>query len=147
MTTSPSSRWWHLDVPLSYPAPPAGTPLTVVLATPQPIAPPAGELVVGYALGRPVFVAQIETLAVPAALAMTVLPSSDPMEARIHLSAVCCRVLDTDPCQFPPQAPTRSPTGAGLLGAATPAPSPVSPDAEQAPSTNTPSRRRKKQGA
>ena len=147
MTTSPSSRWWHLDVPLSYPAPPAGTPLTVVLATPQPIAPPAGELVVGYALGRPMFVAQIETLAVPAALAMTVLPSSDPMEARIHLSAVCCRVLDTDLCQFPPQAPTRSPTGAGLLGAATPAPSPVSPDAGQAPSTTTPSRRRKKQGA
>ncbi len=144
MTTSPSPRRWHLDVPLSYPVPPAGTPLTVVLATPLPIDLPADELVVGYALGRPVLVAQVEALAVPAALAMSVVPNSDPMAARVHLSAVRCRVLDTDPCQFPPQAPTGSSTGAGLLGAATPVSSPI---AAQAPNPTTPSRRRKKQGA
>ena len=124
---------WHLDLPVTYPAPPIGTVLTVALATTHAIPTTIGpgmHVVLGVAAGRLVWVARLPSETAPLVLPIAVTFSADPTHARHHLTPIRVQVVEAplDALNQPmaktlalalADASNETGDGAGILGAAT----------------------------
>ncbi len=97
-SSAPTRRVWHIDVPLTYPAPPIGRQMTIALITPCAL-PPATDacpdLVIACARGIPVWMAEVTQAGAPASLPMALLGRHEaPWHVYAHLTAAQVRVID-----------------------------------------------------
>lgn len=96
LTLHPGVQFWHLNLPLTCPIPPAGTVFTLALATDLPLAAEsvAGDIVLGLAEGKLVMAAQVDNHGAPTALPMVVDHATDSVCRHTHLTAVRVRAID-----------------------------------------------------
>lgn len=96
--SKPTPCVWHLDVPVTYPVPPAGHYLSIGLATPSPLTRQANadpEIVIACAGGRVVWAAEVMRQSDPTSQPMVLLPSDSPSVNRIHLTTALICIIDS----------------------------------------------------